>query len=190
MESGSTTNYSTENVNLTVWAAEENKDGHVAVAVDKNIVPGTEEHPAPTTTKTVNEEATKALEASINYIVKISTDCLQKVTAAGAKTEVESNTAVTTTENEDGSVTETTEKTETVKVTERVTGAEGNITESLGWSAPGRVSARYSASGTGQIPRRQSHRDSGMDKPAVPATDTNPVPYPGQIPARPSPESR
>ena len=70
---------------LTVWAAEENEDGHVAVAVDRNIVPGNEEHPAPTITDTVNEEATKALEASINYIVKIGTDFLQKVTAAGAK---------------------------------------------------------------------------------------------------------
>ncbi len=71
--------------NLTVWAAEENEDSHVAVAVDRNIVPGNEEHPAPTITDTVNEEATKALEASINYIVKIGTDFLQKVTAAGAK---------------------------------------------------------------------------------------------------------
>ena len=106
-EGGSTTNYSTENVNLTVWAAEENEDGHVAVAVDRNIVPGNEERPAPIITDTVNEEATKILEASINYIVKISTDFLQKVTAAGAKgntVKVGETTYATANEGEDVNV--------------------------------------------------------------------------------------
>ena len=73
-----------ENVSLTVWAAEIN-DGHVAVAVDRQIIPGNAEHPAPTNTDTVNEKATATLEAAINYIVKIAKDFAQQVTASGEK---------------------------------------------------------------------------------------------------------
>ncbi|MBR5111710.1 MAG: hypothetical protein IK099_16135, partial [Clostridia bacterium] len=96
------TEYKPENVNLTVWAAEANDDGHVAVAVDIAEDPDTGED-----TRTVNEEATATLEAAINYIVKIADDFTRAITASGEKgntVTISGTTYATANENEDVNV--------------------------------------------------------------------------------------
>lgn len=56
-------NLSVEDVNLTLWAAEENEEGQIAAVYSDEAGDGN---------YTLNEEATTALEKAINYIVKFA----------------------------------------------------------------------------------------------------------------------
>ena len=73
-----TITYDTENINLTMWAANENENGEIVRVVKMDM---TGENPGPA----IDKDASAAIESRINYIVKVKDGVAPKIAITTAK---------------------------------------------------------------------------------------------------------